>query len=228
LIAPPDQPEAIETPEPSNRVESNTGPRILVVTQPATPGLDPLRGTLAEAEQIASHFAHDVTRLDDAHATVAAVVAAMPAHDWAHFACHGVQDAREPTRSALCLFDGALELAQLMDMALPRARMQLAVLSACQSARGDEQLPEEAVHLAAGMLAAGYQSVVATMWSIEDDDGPVLADVLYAALKRQLERRERSGRTEVAYALHEAVLNLQQKVGVKNFVRWVPFIHLGA
>ena len=33
---------------------------------------------------------------------------------------------------------------------------ELAFLSACQTATGYEKLPEEAVHLVAGMLAAGF------------------------------------------------------------------------
>ncbi|KAJ6529941.1 hypothetical protein DFH09DRAFT_934658, partial [Mycena vulgaris] len=41
-------------------------------------------------------------------------------------------------------------------------------LSACQTARGAKGLQEESVHLAAGMLLAGYRGVIATMWSIMD------------------------------------------------------------
>ncbi|KAF8597919.1 hypothetical protein BDV93DRAFT_512982 [Ceratobasidium sp. AG-I] len=37
----------------------------------------------------------------------------------------------------------------------------------------------ECVHLAAGMLIAGYPSVIATMWSISDDDAPSVADKVY-------------------------------------------------
>ena len=52
---------------------------------------------------------------------------------------------------------------------------ELAVVSACQTAKGDSELPEEAIHLAAGMMMASYGSVVATMWSIRDDDAPIIA-----------------------------------------------------
>lgn len=30
-----------------------------------------------------------------------------------------------------------------------------------------------------------------------------------------------------AYALHEATKRLREKVGEKEFVRWVPFVHFG-
>lgn len=70
-----------------------------------------------------------------------------------HFACHAVQDTTNPTQSGFILHDGRLELESIMKMKLPNAR--LAYLSACQTATGDDQLSEEAVHLAAGMLMAG-------------------------------------------------------------------------
>jgi CHAT domain-containing protein len=150
----------------------------------------------------------------------------MRTHDWVHLACHGVQaTSGDPTQSAFFLYDGALALAQLMRMELPRA--ELAVLSACQTATGDAQLPDEAVHLSAGMLAAGFGSVVATTWSIADEDGPVLSDAFYEALKRNLEQRRLGEDLGVAYALHEAVAALQEKVGELKFARWVPFVHFG-
>jgi len=65
-------------------------------------------------------------------------------------------------------------------MTLPEA--EFAFLSACQTAAGDEKLLEETVHLAAGMLVAGYQSVVVTMWSIKDNDAPMIADEVYSKL----------------------------------------------
>lgn len=59
------------------------------------------------------------------------------------------------------------------------------MLSACQTATGDAKLPEEAVHLAAGMLAIGFQSVVGTMWSLGDADAPVVADAFYESLLKR-------------------------------------------
>jgi len=99
---------------------------------------------------------------------------------------------------------------------------ELAFLSACQTASGDHKLPEESIHLAAGMLIAGYRSVVATMWSIRDDDAPIIAEKFYRDL---IEANGDSGRA--AYALHHAVAHLRDVVGESNFTRWVPFIHLG-
>lgn len=196
-------------------------PNILVVSQSHTPGQTPLPGTLREAELVRTHFPHGTT-LAHAEATITDVLSAMEAHCWVHLACHGIQDPLDPTKSAFALYDGRLELSQLMTKSLKHA--ELAVLSACQTATGDEKLPEEAVHLAAGMLTVGYKSVVGTMWSIMDADGPTIADAFYATLR---ENDEVEGRSRTAYALHEAVRQLRDKVGEETFIRWVPFVLLG-
>jgi CHAT domain-containing protein len=39
-----------------------------------------------------------------------------------------------------------------------------AFLSACETAKGDTEQPDQAIHLAAAMLFVGFKSIVATMW----------------------------------------------------------------
>ncbi|KAF8872483.1 hypothetical protein CPB84DRAFT_1854456 [Gymnopilus junonius] len=58
----------------------------------------------------------------------------------------------------------------------------LAFLSACETAKGDEKIPDEAMSLAASLLFSGFRSVVATMWKMWDTDGPVVADAFYKEL----------------------------------------------
>jgi CHAT domain-containing protein len=100
---------------------------------------------------------------------------------------------------------------------------ELAVLSACQTAKGDSKLPEEAIHLAVGMLMAGYGSVVGTMWSIRDYDAPIIAEKFYKYL---IDEAGGHG-SRAAYALHNAVAHLRDVRGENNFPSWVPFVHLG-
>jgi CHAT domain-containing protein len=78
-----------------------------------------------------------------------------------HLACHGVQ-ASNSLQSAFLLSDGRLTIEHIMRLRLPRA--VLAFLSACQTAKGSEDQPDQAVHLAASMLFCGFRSVVGTMW----------------------------------------------------------------
>ena len=89
------------------------------------------------------------------------VLEGMEEGSWVHLACHAVQHSSIsslPTESAFCLHSRDLTLLKIMTKSFHNA--DFAFLSACQTATGDEALLEEAVHLAAGMLAAGYQSVI--------------------------------------------------------------------
>jgi CHAT domain-containing protein len=97
-----------------------------------------------------------------ATATKAEVIAALQSSQVVHIACHGIQHEREPHKSHFCLSTGNLTVSELMEVNLQGAF--LAFLSACESAKGDRKHTDEAVHLAAAMLSAGFRSVVATMW----------------------------------------------------------------
>lgn len=204
----------------------NPSPSVLIVTQPDTPGMTALPGTEREAETIQKYTLPERTRLlTHEAATVKNVTNEMSKYDVIHLACHGIQDSKNPLDSAFVLHDGRLKLQDLMSLSLESP--ELAFLSACQTATGDEKLPEEAVHLAAGMLAVGYPSVIATMWSVGDNDAPLIADKVYESLLRRDESAIQNPRLTPAYALHSAVKHLREEVGEMEFVKWVPFVHYG-
>ena len=138
-----------------------------------------------------------------------------------HFACHASQNLSQPLESCFHLHDRGLSLADITKRSLKNKG--LAFLSACQTATGDAESPDEAIHLAAGMLVAGYPTVIATMWSIKDDDAPFVTDIVY----EQITKDGRMDNGRVARALHTAVAALRDQVGEKAFVRRVPYIHLG-
>jgi len=196
--------------------------KLLAVAQPSTSGQAPLPGTAKELEHIAKHCARfSVSELVGDDATVDQVAKGMEDSSWVHFACHGVQDVSNPIKSALLLSkDSQLTLSEITKLSLPHA--QLAFLSACQTATGDEALAEEAVHLAAGMLLAGYRGVIATMWSIGDSDAPEVADIVYGHLFKS----GMPDATQAAHALHVAIKELWQK-DPSSFLSWVPYIHFG-
>jgi len=162
-------------------------------------------------------------------ATVGRVKSEMASHSSIHFACHASQDVEHPLKSGFYLQDGRLELADIMKQKI--AHCELAFLSACQTSTGDENLSEEAVHLAAGMLAVGYRGVVATIWSIKDKYGPEVAEAFYKYL---IENGTTSGRpgidtTSAAHALHRAIQTIRQQVGdtEQGLLTWVPYVHFG-
>ncbi|VDC02438.1 unnamed protein product [Peniophora sp. CBMAI 1063] len=200
-------------------------PRMLVVAQPETPKLAVLPGTEAECARLCRLFPDSVFMVHE-EATVSATIPEISRYPWLHLACHGSQNSTKPTQSAFALYDGPLTLSALMNTVASDA--ELAFLSACQTAVGDEKNPEESIHLAAGMLAVGFKGVIATMWSIGDDDAPVVVEAYY---KKLLELRSTPeavvGQTGAAYALHHAVGVLRERVGERSFVRWAPYVHFG-
>ena len=174
------------------------------------------------------------TAIEDEGATLEAVLNGLKSNASVHLACHAIQDTSEPLRSGFYLHDGRLELAEIMKKSLPKA--QLAFLSTCQTSTGNERLSEEAVHLAAGMLAAGYRGVVATMWSIQDKYGPVVAKDFYdsllsGALGKEGEDAGRDGldSTGGAHSLHVAIKHLRDSLGTSevSFLAWVPYVYIG-
>ncbi|EUC55398.1 aromatic di-alanine and TPR containing protein, partial [Rhizoctonia solani AG-3 Rhs1AP] len=215
---------------PNSPSTLNCGSRVLIVGQATTPGLSPLPGTTKELGCVKSHVENKVgySQLTDAEATPSTVLDAMEKHDWVHLACHAHQNVYDPTRSGFFLHGETEGTEATLDLAAINRRSfkkkGLAFLSACQTATGDETLPDEAVHLASGMLMAGYSSVIATMWSVVDEDAPLVADQVYGELIME----GKLGNGEAGRALHNAVTRLREKVGEKEFGRWVPYIHIGS
>jgi CHAT domain-containing protein len=80
-----------------------------------------------------------------------------------HLACHGAQK-KDPLTSGFILRDEDLTIQEIMQLDLKHA--SLAFLSACQTAKGKRDQPDEGVHLAASMLFCGFKSVIATMWYV--------------------------------------------------------------
>ena len=132
----------------------------------------------------------------------------------------------EPLKSGVYLYDGHLELLEIMQQQI--SNPDLAFLSACQTSKGDFELSEEIVHLAAGMLAVGYHGVVSTMWNISDMHGPEFATEFYKYLLtvKGLEGLDSSW---AAYALDHAVRKVQESLGDNDaaFLTWVPYVHFG-
>lgn len=81
-----------------------------------------------------------------------------------HLACHGHQDPTNPLESGFVMSDRMVTVSDLMSLNLPNA--VFAFLSACETAKSDAKQPDQAIHLAATMLFAGFKSVVGTMWSV--------------------------------------------------------------
>uniref|UniRef100_A0A8H8CG05 CHAT domain-containing protein n=1 Tax=Psilocybe cubensis TaxID=181762 RepID=A0A8H8CG05_PSICU len=151
-------------------------------------------------------------------ANVETVVSRLSDVSIAHFACHGYQDPLNPLNSWLKLNDGQLSISRIMKEKVSHGA--LAFLSACETATGDVQLPDEAMSIAASLLFCGFRRVVATMWMMRDEDGPTVAGAFYRELFRGPggEKIHIPDVTKSAYALHIAVTELRAQT--VSFRRW--------
>ncbi|KAF6759605.1 CHAT domain-containing protein, partial [Ephemerocybe angulata] len=205
---------------------------LFLTSQPSVPGACSIPGTTKEVRSIferAEGRGVKVLKIEGDEMTVGECLEHMQRFSCIHLACHGEQNAAEPLRSRFLFHQGSLELGTILKSNLKRA--DLAFLSACQTSTGKETLSDEAVHLAAGMLAAGYRRVVGTMWSIGDEAAQDVATSFYEYL---LTREGEDGAdnfdgTHSALALHHATQKLRLSLddSERSLLTWIPFVHFG-
>ncbi len=164
-----------------------------------------------------------------------------------HFACHGYFNFAQPLLSALILAGSRINLAPeeseanrhwpqpdgtaidlnqcltLLDLfQLDLRQSHLVALSACETGLSElNSLSDEFVGLSSGFLYAGCNSVIGTLWTVNDLSTGLLMGEFYRLLKQQEQTQQH---TEVALALKqaqrwlrrltcaEAVTTLQQQV----------------
>ncbi|MEW2086615.1 CHAT domain-containing protein [Streptomyces sp. NPDC005283] len=158
------------------------------------------------------------SELRDANATPEAVLAALRTHTHAHLACHGARDPADPSHSRLLLYGGDLRLRELAAERLRDA--EFAYLSACHSAAPGEELADEVVSVASAFQLCGYRQVIGSLWTVEDEMGPLLAREVY----RLLGAPDTPG---AAYALHRAVRLLREHPRYGEPLFWASVIHSG-
>jgi CHAT domain-containing protein len=142
-----------------------------------------------------------------------------------HFATHGILDDTNPMYSHLVFApsgngdDGVLDAWQMMRM---HFNAELAVLSACDTARGAIHSGEGVVGMTWALFMAGCPSVIATQWKIASADAADLMIAFYADW-----RRRGNGPNAKAEALRTARLQLLKKPATRHPFYWAPFIVIG-
>lgn len=190
-----------------------------VVAVPETPDLPALLGVAEEVGVIRRLVPRPPVVVEGASATRANVLAALLEHQFVHFACHATQDPVNPSDGGIFLHDGKLGLHEIA--AVPGGA-DLAFLSACRTGTGAVDVPDEALHVAAGFQAAGFRHVIGTLWSIEDQSAAQFTEAVYAQLVQgTVVEPERA-----AAAVHEAVLRLRARDRY-DVTRWGLWFHLG-
>ncbi len=208
---------------------------------PTTPGLDGdghLDFVDEEASVVKDHVAdHVFLREPDpsAEQTVPAtphtptketVLEHLPSCRLVHFACHGVSDPSDPSRSRLLLHDHTkdpLTVASLSPVNLRHA--QLAYLSACRTASIDQaELIDEAIHLTSAFQLAGFPHVIGTLWEIDDEIAVRVTREFYSGLRTDqnvLDTRR------TAQSLHSAVRTIRDRLPRTPYL-WAGYLHVGA
>jgi CHAT domain-containing protein/tetratricopeptide (TPR) repeat protein len=142
-----------------------------------------------------------------------------------HFAAHGLMQAEVPNLSgvALSLVDrqgrpqnGFLMLPDVYDLSL---NADLVVLSACQTALGNEIRGEGVVGLPRGFMYAGASRVISSLWRVDDEATAALMDGFY--------RRLLSDRLPPAAALRAAQLEVRRTPRWRAPFFWAGFVLQG-
>lgn len=198
------------------RRAAHQAPTALVVAMPHTPGAAELPGAQREHDLLTRVF-NGATTVVGSAATCRRVLAELPRHTVAHFACHGIGDMTEPSRSRVLLHDHVDNPLTIPEIARLDLNAELAYLSACETARTGTRLADEAIHLASAFQLAGYANVIATLWTIADESAVTIAGDFYAHF---------GSSRNAALALHETIRRARDAhPGTPS--TWAAHIHSG-
>lgn len=145
-----------------------------------------------------------------------------------HFATHGILNDADPMYSHLVLAqgskneDGLLEAWELMQLDL---NADLAVLSACETARGRYGAGEGVIGLTWALFVAGVPSTVVSQWQVESASTRDLMLSFYRVLKEQPAGRPAQ---TMAEALRRAALKLMRSSETSHPFYWAGFVLIGA
>lgn len=145
-----------------------------------------------------------------------------------HFATHGTLDNDNPLYSRLLLAsstdaeDGFLEAREIMKLTL---RADLAVLSACQTARGHVSAGEGLIGMSWALFVAGTPTTVVSQWKVDSNS----TSRLMVDFHRFLSAQESTGAAKVskAEALRRAALKLAADPKYKHPFYWAGFVVVG-
>ncbi|PVI00224.1 TPR-like protein [Periconia macrospinosa] len=185
------------------------GDSVLLATMTTTPGLPTLGGVEDEKKAILKVLPTRFTSDVHDHPSNSRIVQSLEHCSIAHFACHGLTNYTDPSKSGLVfqkqddagrLIQDTMTVQHVSELKLEHAR--LAYLSACSTAEnGAARLRDEVIHIVSGFQIAGFAHVVGCQWPSEDAVCVEVAKAFYAALfgrDRKMEDRD------IALGLHEA------------------------
>lgn len=192
--------------------------RMLVVGMPSTPGHRPLPQVEEELAVLRAALPR-ATVLKGEQATHPAVRDGLRTHRWAHLSCHGGQDLTRPSQGGVVLHDAVLTVADLRSDRY--AQGEFVFLSACQTALGGVDLPDESIAVTSALQYTGWRQVIGTLWSVGATTAAEVTADFYDALVTDGGLHPEGA----AEALYRAVRKLRA-AGHPPLV-WAPFVHTG-
>ena len=158
------------------------------------------------------------TRIDGEESCTSRVVEELGKNEWVHLACHGLPDRTQPFESAFALQDGHFTIQRIIGCDLKNP--EFAYLSACHTTVGDEESPDEVIHLASAMQFVGFRSVIGTMWAVDDGETNKITSTFY---KLMVDESGRLDHTRAAFALNKTMKSVDIPLDQR-----ILYIHLGA
>jgi CHAT domain-containing protein/uncharacterized protein HemY len=153
-----------------------------------------------------------------------------PKYGVLHFATHGFLDSRNPMFSYLALAqvagdpneDGLLEAREIVNMDL---HAELAVLSACETARGRVGAGEGVIGMSWALFVAGVPTTVASQWKVDSAS----TTTLMIAFHRRLTRYgwNTKAKETKAESLRQAALELLHSPRYRHPFYWAGFVMVG-
>jgi CHAT domain-containing protein len=158
------------------------------------------------------------TRIDGNKSCISRVVEELGKNEWVHLACHGLPNRKQPFESAFALHDGHFTIQRIIGCDLKNP--EFAYLSACHTTVGDEESPDEVIHLASAMQFVGFRSVIGTMWAVDDDKTNKIISTFYMHM---VDESGRLDHTRAAVALNKTMKSVDIPLDQR-----ILYIHLGA
>lgn len=182
-----------------------------------------LPSTRNEADQIASLIppAQQIQKFGFAASRQTVLDLGLSQYRMIHFATHGILDAEKPERSGM-LLSVVNEQDQLQRSLLStpdvfnlQLSADLVILSGCRTGLGKQIKGEGLIGLTGGLMYAGAERVVVSLWSVDDQATAAFMSQFYqGVLKRNL---------PPAKALREAQLAILKQPRWQNPYYWAAF-----
>lgn len=211
--------------------------RVVIVTMPETLHANPLPATRLEEAEVKTVMGPFVSIKTLEHPDVGSTMAQLQECNVAHFACHGVSDPLDPSRSGLILqtTKNAVEEPQQAILSVQKlfqahlSRAEIAYLSACSTAQNQAvKLSDEVLHVVSGFQIAGFRHVVGCLWPSDDKVCVKVAKSFYSELDKSRTAKSTVDRC-VALALHKAIMKVRESQEYrKRPLLWAQYVHFGA